>query len=357
MAVIDHVLERARWAPSGDNTQPWRFQRIDDSRATIFVEDTRAHVVYDLDGHATEIALGALLETLDLAASEQGWRAAFTVRDDVDPARCEVDVVLAPAPERALDPLAAAIETRAVYRKPLSSRALTPDEHQALARATEAYALSWQQSGRERRAMAALNFHSAHIRLTTPEAWAVHRSVIEWNAQFSIDKIPDQAVGADPMLRRVMRWVLQDWSRVRFANRFLAGTLMPRIELDWLPSLACAGHVALVAPQEPTCRADFIAAGRAVQRLWLQAECLGLRLQPEMTPVIFARYAREQRRFSGVTSALRRADQVAADFAARFGASVAPRIVFLGRVGAGPRAHARSLRLSLETLSRRAPAQ
>jgi hypothetical protein len=25
-SVMEHILDLARWAPSGDNTQPWRFE-------------------------------------------------------------------------------------------------------------------------------------------------------------------------------------------------------------------------------------------------------------------------------------------------------------------------------------------
>ena len=74
-------------------------------------------------------------------------------------------------------------------------------------------------------------FASAKIRLTTPEAFEVHRSLIEWNARFSDDKIPDQAIGLDSITTRVMRWAMRDWSRVNFLNTYLGGTVAPRISL------------------------------------------------------------------------------------------------------------------------------
>ena len=48
-------------------------------------------------------------------------------------------------------------------------------------------------------------FRNAKLRLTMREAFEVHRSVIEWNAQFSEDKIPDQVVGVDPLMLKPMR--------------------------------------------------------------------------------------------------------------------------------------------------------
>ncbi|MFC6668971.1 hypothetical protein [Marinobacterium aestuariivivens] len=41
-------------------------------------------------------------------------------------------------------------------------------------------------------------FANAKVRLTMPEAYAVHSRIIDWGQQFSDDKIPEQAVGIDP---------------------------------------------------------------------------------------------------------------------------------------------------------------
>jgi len=37
-----------------------------------------------------------------------------------------------------------------------------------------------------------------------------------------------------------MRWVLGSWDRVQFFNKFLAGTFVPRVQLDLLPALGAA---------------------------------------------------------------------------------------------------------------------
>ncbi len=42
------ILDLARWAPSGDNTQPWRFEVRADGTIAIHGFDTRDHVIYDL---------------------------------------------------------------------------------------------------------------------------------------------------------------------------------------------------------------------------------------------------------------------------------------------------------------------
>jgi len=80
--AIADILDLARWAPSGDNTQPWRFEVVDDHHLVVHAFDTRDHCVYDLDGHPSQIAHGALLETLAMAASAHGLRAEFSRQPD-----------------------------------------------------------------------------------------------------------------------------------------------------------------------------------------------------------------------------------------------------------------------------------
>jgi len=93
-----------------------------------------------------------------------------------------------------------------------------------------------------------------------------------------------------------------------------------------------------------------VAAGRAVQRFWLVATRLGLQLQPEMTPLVFAGYAREGVRFSEKSGADAQAGELARRLDALLGEGEATRAVFMGRIGAGPAAAARSLRLPLARL-------
>ena len=50
------ILDLARWAPSGDNTQSWRFEIIADDGIAIHGHDTRKDVIYDLDGHTSHMA-------------------------------------------------------------------------------------------------------------------------------------------------------------------------------------------------------------------------------------------------------------------------------------------------------------
>ena len=351
MMPLAEILELARWAPSGDNTQPWRFAIDAPDRVAVHGYDTRAHCVYDLDGHPSQIALGALLESIALAATRYGLAAQETRRADSPDERPVFDIRFRNIAGLAEDALVASITERRVQRRPLRLRRLTDNEKADLKRAIEPdFQCVWFESLLDRAKVAWINFTSAKIRLTIPEAYLVHREIIEWKASFSERGIPDAALGASAPTLLLMRWAMMSWERIAFLNRYLAGTLVPRVELDLVPGLACAAHCVLVARRPPGALEDYVAAGRALQRFWLTATRLGLQFQPEYTPLVFARYAREGVRFAASNRAMDRAQRIRSAVDRLLGRDVAARAVFTGRIGAGRPATSRSTRHPLQRL-------
>ena len=87
-----------------------------------------------------------------------------------------------------------------------------------------------------------------------------------------------------------------------------------------------------------------------MQRFWLTATQLGLQLQPEMAPLIFAGYARDGIRFSDKKGTTEYAHEILEKLDGIVGANERKRAMFMGRIGAGKTAQARSLRLPLRQL-------
>jgi len=228
----------------------------------------------------------------------------------------------------------------------MSTRPLSALQKQALQAALPTgYRVVWFEGAAMRWRLARFMFANAKIRLTIPEGFPVHSTIIEWGAQFSEDRIPDQAVGVDPLTARLMRWVMgSNWARVEFFNKYLMGDLPPRIQLDLLPGFACAAHFALLTPTTLQSIDDYLAAGRVMQRFWLTAASLGQFIQPEMTPVIFTRYHRQQRAFTQLDSAAGMAAKLNVQLADVLPEQNLDALFFMGRLGAGPAPRARSTR-------------
>lgn len=349
VSVIEQILDLARWAPSGDNAQPWRFEVQDELRFVIHGQDTRQHCLYDLDGRPSQLALGALIETAAIAASRHGLGLTANRRHGIDDARPTFDVRLAPQATLAVDPLWRAIPVRSVQRRPLSMLALTDHQRHTLQAAVgQSHELVWYQGAR-RLAWAKLLWANGGLRLRLPEAFDTHRSVIEWGQRFSRTRIPDQALGVDAMTIAIMRRAMVSWQRIEFMNRWMAGTQMPRLLMDFLPAVACGAHVAIIARQPLLDIDDHVAGGRAVQRFWLATTQLGLQHQPAATPLVFARYLRENRTFTADKGELRLAQRLA-DRLNTLLERRADRCVWLGRIGYGRAAESRSVRRPLSEL-------
>lgn len=351
LTEIEKILDLARWAPSGDNTQPWRFEIKDERHIVIYGHDTRDHCVYDLQGHASQISLGTLLETITIAASARGLHTNFQRRAGLPDTQPAFDVKFTPDPTIQPSSLTPYIPLRSVQRRAMHTRALTVIEKQTLETAIAPdFRVVWLEGFHNRLRATQLTFNNAGLRLTLPEAYRTHKSIIEWNARHSNDRIPDQALGTDPMTTRMMHWALQSWERVSFLNRYLAGTLMPRIQLELIPGLACAAHFIILAKHRPETIDDYVLAGMAVQRFWLTVTQLGLHLQPEMTPLIFHEYTVNGVQFSETEAMQQRAGQISKQFERLIGEKESLDAVFMGRIGAGSRPAARSLRRPLQDL-------
>jgi hypothetical protein len=347
--TIYRILDLARWAPSGDNTQVWRFEVAAPDHVVVHCFDTREDCVYDFAGRPSQISHGALLETMAIAASAHGLRTEIARRAGSSDERPEFDVRFVPDAAVTPSPLLGSIQTRSVQRRPMSTRALLPREKQALEAALGAgFEVRWIEGFGGKLRAARLMYSNARLRLTMPEAYEVHRRIIHWNTRHSNDRVPDQALGVDAATLRLMKWAMTSWGRLSTMNRVM-GTWAPRLQMDLVPGLACAAHFVIVARQAPVTVEEHVEAGRAVQRFWLTLTQLGLAMQPEMTPLIFSSYLQHDKPFSRIDKLHGAARQLQRRLHELVGNGPG-HPVFMGRVGAGPAAQARSLRKPVEEL-------
>lgn len=348
--VLLKILDLARWAPSGDNTQPWAFELVGDDRIVVHGHDTRDWCLYDFDGHASHMAHGALLESIRIAATGFGLSAQWQLRDGGECRNPVFDVTFLECAD-GLDGLFPYLETRVVQRRPMSMAPMTGSQFEALKAAVgDEFELQLFESFSDRLRVASLLWRSAYVRLTCPEAFSVHREIIEWGARYSADRIPEEAVGVDPMTAKLMKWAMNSWRRVEFLNRYLLGTIPPRIQLDVIPGVACAGHILMRSSKPVVSISDYVAVGVRMQRLWLAATSQGLHLQPEMTPVIFRWYARAGRSMSALQDIDRANALVAEHFERLAGAGPRDAFAFFCRIGRSQVPGARSVRKPLDEL-------
>jgi hypothetical protein len=118
------ICEAAK-APSGHNTQPWKFI-IKGDTINICPDYSRALPVVDSDNHALFISLGCALENLIVAAEHQGLKAFPSIT--VDTENPCIRVVLTEAESSTKESLSEYIPLRQVSRGAYSSRRVENEE-------------------------------------------------------------------------------------------------------------------------------------------------------------------------------------------------------------------------------------
>jgi len=352
---IEMILDQARWAPSGDNTQPWRFEIVDDSHLIVHLLAGHMREVdfYSrLDERSLFLVGGVLLETMRIAASSYHRSLIWTLGGE-DQGVYRIAVTLAPDPAIAADALAPFIRERSVNRYAYQGTRLTPAQKQRLGDALgQEFRIVWRESLSERWRAASLNTIATDIRLRIPETFETHKHAIDWQSDFSESAIPARAVGLDRLSLVLMRWLMSgDWKRLDLMNRFAGGTLLARIELDLLPGLACGAHFIICRTAPASSLEAQIHAGQALQRFWLAATAAGLVMQPSYATLLFALSAQNGLSFTADRRMLRKAAVLRERLAAIAGTNLET-IVLLGRLGT-PRARrlrSRSVRQPLEEL-------
>ncbi|MGF1630354.1 MAG: ThiF family adenylyltransferase [Kiloniellaceae bacterium] len=333
---IEKVLDVARWAPSGDNSQPWRFEILNESSLRIHLKAQSDEDIYDYnEGQPTLLSGGMLLETLRIAATAHGRMMHWSYEDGVG-LEHRVRVELARIPGSIEDPLLAAVKARSVDRGPYSRRRLSHEDKAALTAALgDELQIQWHETLRDRFALARLNARATDIRLRIPEAFRVHRKVLDWNRDLSPTGIPAKAVGLDAMTLKIMRWGFEDWRRLQRLNSMPGATGPAILQMDLLPAIRSAALFTIRSTVLPGAgRPDastLLRFGSALQRFWLTAEQRGLGLQPALATAIFAHYGRHKIDFTGDARIRAKAKDLADAIESR--GLGAEDLVFLGRIG------------------------
>jgi sulfur-carrier protein adenylyltransferase/sulfurtransferase len=347
---IEKILDIARWAPSGDNQQPWRFEIVDQDRVVICLTH-KTDDLYDYrDGEPTLLSGGMLLESMRLGASRWNRSLEWTYAGCHEHVH-RINVLFPRASETAINPLVSYIPIRSVDRRSYRLRALTDAEKSALAEALGSeLEIEWHEGWRQRWRLARLGARATAIRLSIPEAFAVHRRIIDWDRQHSPDRIPAAAAGLSRASLGPMRWAMQSWPRMRLLNA-MGGLLSAQVQMDYVPGMRSAAFFAIrmrsPVSEEELRPAHLLQAGMAIQRFWLTATALNLAVQPGFATLIFAEYG--DRPPAGFTD--RRTQQLSARLTPLLGED-RKGLIFLGRIGVPLQGYksSRSTRLPLTDL-------
>lgn len=342
-SVLRSVLDAALAAPSGDNCQPWRIVLRPSGFDVRFVAQ-RAAALLDVNGLASRISLGALLENASICARGNGCGLRWELDPDPDDPLLHACVSVGGS-VRDTDELAPVLLERQTNRHRFSTQPLTTNEAHQLEREAVSPADIVLLTDRPRiDRFARLAAIADRARAENQQAHEDLHRWVRWTAdeaERTRDGLDVRTLGLAPFERAILA-ALRPWSLARVAN-ILGGS---RATGAYGRKLALrSGAIGLISVPNLT-PAHAVAAGRAMERAWLRATRLGLGFSPLATLPLLGLRAEE----SGSLSP-RHSQQVGrANAELHLLAATPPgrRILFAFRVGHHPLAAVRALRLPLE---------
>lgn len=276
------ILQAGVLAPSADNEHVFRAEILMDGIRLWPTVAFAAHARTDLLQRVLGLlSMGAVVENMRLRAGALGFQAQVSWFDGCDGEPIAQLDVQKSAPEQSPDALAAAIPSRHSNRRMYHGPGFTAAETAQLNAAVAPVAgtqLIWLQGTARRRALGLIWRAESERFLRRDLHHAIFSSVrfdLLWdqNADWSL---PPGALEIEPLMRPMFK-LLRHWALMRPLT-WLGVHRMLGLRAGWLPAWQAPALGLLVStlPVEQ----GAVAAGAALERLWLQADTLNLAMQP-----------------------------------------------------------------------------
>src|SRR3989344_5200913 len=133
--IIKKIIEAGNCAPSGSNSQPWRFIYSDNILRVIALPE-KDHRIFNFRNRGTYIAHGALMENIDIASRFFNYEPQFELFPEKE-SSCRITFFPSKEPKRV--ELYDSISKRHTNRKPYDTKPLSVEEKEYLFQGTDRF--------------------------------------------------------------------------------------------------------------------------------------------------------------------------------------------------------------------------
>lgn len=277
--TIQKIIDAGVLAPSGGNSQPWRFQ-VRGAEIEVFSLPERDHIVLNFRERGTLLAHGALLENMVIAASACGYEAKLTFLPDRQMPKFIARISLVKSGART-SPLFEALAQRVTNRKAYKKKSLTAAEREVVFLCSDGHQEVKVQFVEDPKVIAdATRYASAAERLifSNQDLHRLFFNELVWTAEEEKKRgggLLAATLEIPPPKLFAVR-LFKSWPIMKLANRILGmADLIVRDNASVYASASAVG--AVIIPDKDI---NFIRAGQVLERLWLEITRAGLSLHP-----------------------------------------------------------------------------
>lgn len=264
------ILEFAVNAPSGSNSQPWRFE-VRGSELTVIALPEKDHPVLNYHNRGTWIAHGALIENIKIAAAALGYGTNIRIFPDTRNPNITAYITFVesvPAEEG----LFQAIPKRVTNRRPFDPYPLTEEQKKyLLASVREVGEGSEVRFVEEKEKIQRLAIAVAANEIVTLENEKLHKlffGEIVWNKKEEAKRkmgLYLKTMELKPPQEVALK-LFRHWPVMRVLNKLGVARGIAKGNAKIYAKTAAIGAVTVQDSDR-----DFLTAGRIIERIWLKA--------------------------------------------------------------------------------------
>ncbi len=277
-AQIEKILEVAKFAPSGDNAQPWRFQ-VKGETIEVYNDESVDNSLYNYNQIASYIAIGAVIENIMIVARSFGYAARSEFNTDSNSYLISRVYLSSIKPQE--DELFSSILNRATNRKPYEKEyKLTNDQLRYLLDSSRDIGDGIIKIIVEKQKITELAKIASKNEMIVLENKRLHDYLFE-HIRWSQEEAEKTGNGMhidtfefNPIQKNIFK-LFKKWETLSFFNKLGVAKFIAR-ESAAIYSLSSAIGVIVV---HGNIRHDYFLGGRLMQRIWLKATKLGLNMQ------------------------------------------------------------------------------
>jgi len=279
--TITKIIEYGTWAPSGDNSQPWRFEVLGDNKINIYNIPEKDTSIYNLNQNANHIAIGALIENVGIASTHFGYKAGIKLFPKEEERNLVAQVFLEKA-EAQEDPLIAFIKERHTNRKSYKDMGLKGGIKEELISESKKFlgvTVKFAESESDKIEIAKAVSLNEKVVLEDKRMHDFLFEHITWTEEEDKQKkgffVKTLELKAPQLLAFKL---LSNWRRLSFISKFIpiSDFIAKENAQIYFKSAAFVGFSVL----QPADKVKFVNVGRCVQRIWLNLCCHNLSVQP-----------------------------------------------------------------------------